>query len=65
MIATNTWPDPDTYVTLTALPVVGAVQGLVFEGPVRSGFFDPQRGNRRPDRLYIFTISMQPRTEPV
>jgi hypothetical protein len=27
MIASNTWPDPNTYVTLTAPPVVGAVQG--------------------------------------
>ena len=37
---------------------------LVFESPVRSGFFDPRGGNRRPDRLFLFNISTQPRTGP-
>ena len=35
---------------------------LVFESPVRSGFFDPKGGNRGPNRLYLINITMQPKT---
>ena len=36
---------------------------IVFESPVRSGFLDPRRGNREPDRSIHFSNLGQPATK--